>query len=65
MKNVVKLFDPVIDSREELSLKKILQSHFWSSGLGHGNVSEFEKKFKKFTASCECVAVNSGKVSNF
>jgi dTDP-4-amino-4,6-dideoxygalactose transaminase len=60
MKNVVKLFDPVIDSKEELSLKKILQSHFWSSGLGHGNVSKFEKEFKKFTASCECVAVNSG-----
>jgi len=60
MVNIIKLFDPAVDAREEVVLKKILQSHFWSSGLGHGNVSKFEKEFKKFTGSSECVAVNSG-----
>jgi len=60
MRKVIKLFDPVVDTQEESVIKKILRSHFWSSGLGRGNVSKFENEFKKFTGSNECVAVNSG-----
>ena len=35
-------------------------SRFWASGQGSGNVSKFEKKFKRFINSDTCVAVNSG-----
>lgn len=60
MKNIIKLFDPVIDHNEEEIFKKILYSHSWSSGLGKGLVSKFEEEFKKFTFSKDCVAVSSG-----
>ncbi len=60
MKNTIKLFDPVIDHKEEEIFKKILHSHSWSSGLGKGLVSKFENEFQKYTSSKDCVAVNSG-----
>lgn len=56
----IKLFDPFITGEEEKYLKKILKSGFWASGAGIGYVSAFEKKFKKYVGSKECVAVNSG-----
>lgn len=60
MKKKIKLFDPVVDSKEEQAVKKTLGSHFWASGAGTGNVLEFEKRFNKYVGSDCCVAVNSG-----
>ena len=37
----IKLFDPFIGNNEKLATKKVLQSHFWASGAGIGNVSKF------------------------
>lgn len=56
----IKLFDPVIGHEEISSVSKVLKSKFWASGAGTGNVSKFEKEFKKFVKSDECIAVNSG-----
>jgi len=60
MKNIIKLFDPVVGKQEELAIKKTLKSHFWASGLGIGNVGEFEKKFNRYVGSKACLTVNSG-----
>ena len=60
MKNVIKLFDPSIGKEEELAIKHVLKSKIWANGAGIGKVSEFENKFKKYTNSKNCVAVNSG-----
>jgi len=60
MKQKIKLFDPAIDSRENQAIKNVLQSHYWASGSGEGNVSNFEEKFTQYVASDSCVAVNSG-----
>jgi len=59
-KKRIKLFDPVIDSKEEQVLLKALKSHFWASGSGIGKVSEFEHKFRKYVGAKQCVALNSG-----
>jgi len=56
----IKLFDPKIGKTEEIALKKVLQSHYWSSGSGGGKVYEFENKFKKYINSNGVVALNSG-----
>ena len=56
----IKLFDPVFDKEEEVAIKKTLNSHFWASGAGTGNVLRFENKFKKYIGSNYCVALNSG-----
>ena len=56
----IKLFDPFIGNNEKLATKKVLQSHFWASGAGIGNVSKFEKLFKKYVGSKECIAVSNG-----
>ncbi len=56
----IKLFDPFVDHREEDAIKKVLHNHFWASGVGEGNVLKFEKLFRKYTNSKECIAVNSG-----
>ena len=58
--NKIKLFDPVIDKKEINNVVKTLKSGFWASGAGHGQVDEFEKKFKKFVNSKACICVNSG-----
>ena len=56
----IKLFDPIIGKPEENAVKKVLQSHYWSSGSGSGKVYEFENKFKKYINSNSVVALNSG-----
>jgi len=60
MKMKIKLFDPKTDHREEQALKKTLDSHFWASGAGTGQVIEFEKKFRNYVNCNSCIAVNSG-----
>jgi len=60
MKNKIKLFDPTIDSKEEIALTKTLYSHFWASGAGTGKVLEFEKKFRNYINCDSCIAVNNG-----
>ena len=60
MKKIIKLFDPIIDQTEKNSILKVLNSKFWASGSGAGNVLEFEKQFKKYVNSGNCIAVNSG-----
>jgi perosamine synthetase len=59
-KRIIKLFDPVIDDKEEFAIKKVLTSNFWASGSGIGTVLEFENKFKKFTNADYCLALNNG-----
>ena len=59
MRKKIKLFDPVIGD-ERIEVEKVLESKFWASGAGNGNVEIFEKEFKKFIGAKECVAVNSG-----
>lgn len=56
----IKLFDPFIDYKEEQIIKKVLKSHFWASGAGTGNVLKFERFFRKYIGSNDCIAVNSG-----
>jgi perosamine synthetase len=56
----IKLFDPYVDINEEKAIKKVLHNHFWANGAGKGNVLKFEKLFKKYINSKECIAVNSG-----
>lgn len=60
MKKLIKLFTPKFDSREITVATKALKSSQWASGAGTGKVLEFEKKFKRYVDSDECVAVNSG-----
>jgi len=60
MSKKIKLFDPVIGSEEKKALLSVLNSKFWASGSGSGNVKKFENEFKKYTQSKTCVAVNSG-----
>ncbi len=56
----IKLFDPVIDQNEIRAITKTLESGFWASGSGSGNVLKFENEFKKYVKSKSCIAVNSG-----
>ncbi len=58
--DLIKLFDPVIGKEEEKAIRDTLYSKFWASGAGTGNVSKFETKFKEYTQSRTCVAVNNG-----
>jgi perosamine synthetase len=57
---LIKLFDPVIDSKERKAIVKVLEGKFWASGSGSGLVSKFENEFKKYTKSDACIGVNSG-----
>jgi len=56
----IKLFDPSIDYKENNAISKVLDSHFWASGSGQGNVLKFEELFQKKINSKACIAVNSG-----
>jgi len=56
----IKLFDPSIDLSERKAILNTLDSKFWASGSGFGNVQKFENKFKNYIKSKSCVAVNSG-----
>ena len=56
----IKLFDPVSGISEKNAVIKVLNSHFWASGEGNGNVKKFEDKFSKYVSAKDSVAVNSG-----
>ena len=56
----IKLFDPVIDISERKAILNTLDSKFWASGAGSGNVQKFENKFRNYIESKSCIAVNSG-----
>lgn len=56
----IKLFDPHTDEAEKLAIARVLDSHFWASGSGTGEVQKFERKFSKYVESKSCVALNSG-----
>ena len=43
----IKLFDPSIGQEEQEKISLVLNSKFWASGSGTGNVLKFEKNFKK------------------
>jgi len=60
MKKKIKLFDPSIGKDEKQKISQVLESKFWASGSGTGNVSKFENQFKKYLGSDDCIAVNSG-----
>ena len=60
MKKKIKLFDPVIGKDEKQKIFQVLESKFWASGAGKGNVLKFENQFKKYLSSDDCIAVNSG-----
>lgn len=57
---MIKLFDPVIGEEEERVVIDTLRSKFWASGAGIGNVQRFEEKFRNYTCTKSCIAVNSG-----
>ena len=57
----IKLFDPYTDKSEKVAVKRVLDSHFWASGAGTGEVQKFEKEFSKYTDSKCCVALNRPK----
>ena len=54
------MFEPSTGKDEENSIKRVLKSKLWASGAGIGKVLEFEKKFRKYVNSKNCIAVNSG-----
>lgn len=56
----IKLFDPYVNDTEKNAINKVLDSHFWASGSGVGNVQKFEEKFSKYVGCKSSVAVNSG-----
>ena len=60
MKKKIKLFDPNIGKDEKQKISQVLESKFWASGSGIGNVLKFENQFKKYLGSDDCIAVNSG-----
>jgi dTDP-4-amino-4,6-dideoxygalactose transaminase len=60
MKKIIKLFDPVVNKKEELAIKKTLHSHFWASGAGTNQVQRFEDAFRNYISADSCVALNSG-----
>jgi hypothetical protein len=48
---MIKLFDPVVDIKEEKILINTLRSHVWASGSGTHAVYDFEQKFKKYVGA--------------
>tara|TARA_B110000014_G_C20109282_1_gene584026 strand:- start:1072 stop:2142 length:1071 start_codon:yes stop_codon:yes gene_type:complete len=56
----IKIHDPFFGKEEKLAINAVLESHQWASSKGNNKVSEFEKKFKSFVNSDECIAVDSG-----
>ena len=56
----IKLFDPITDNCEKNAINRVLESKFWASGAGNGEVKKFEGNFLKYINSKSCVAVNSG-----
>ena len=60
VKRKIKLFEPSTGKDEENAIKRVLKSKLWASGAGIEKVLEFEKKFRKYINSKNCIAVNSG-----
>jgi len=60
MKKKIKLFAPNIGKDEKQKISQVLESKFWASGSGTGNVLKFENQFKRYLGSDDCIAVNSG-----
>ena len=60
MKKKIKLFTPNIGKDEKQKISQVLESKFWASGSGTGNVLKFENQFKRYLGSDDCIAVNSG-----
>lgn len=60
MSRMIKIFDPVVSKQEVNAAKKVIGSHNWALGDGNGLVLDFEKQFKKYVNSNECIAVDSG-----
>jgi len=56
----IKLFDPYTDKFEKIAVNQVLESNFWASGAGNGNVKKFEEKFSRYINSKTSIAVNSG-----
>ena len=56
----INLFEPSISKNEEQIVLNVLRSKFWASGSGQRHVKIFEDKFRKYTNSKACLAVNSG-----
>ena len=57
---MIRLFSPTIDNKEIKAVTQTLKSLKWASGAGKDKVYTFEKDFRKYIGSKECVAVNSG-----
>ena len=51
----IKLFDPNIGKDERQKILQVLESKFWASGSGTGNVLKFENQFKKYLGSDDCI----------
>jgi len=60
MHKKIKIHDPFLSKDEKQAAEKVFKSHFWALAKGNKKVSEFEKKFKEYIKSDECVAVDSG-----
>ena len=60
MKKKINLFAPNIGKDEKQKISQVLESKFWASGSGTGNVLKFENQFKRYLGSDDCIAVNSG-----
>ena len=56
----IKLFDPYINNSEKKAIIKVLESNFWASGSGTGQVKKFEESFSRYVNTKSSVAVNSG-----
>lgn len=56
----IKIHDPFFGKEEKKAIEKVLESHMLASPQGNNLVSEFEKKFKIYVKSDECIAVDSG-----
>jgi len=56
----IKLFDISFDKKELKAVTKTIESKFWASGSGTGNVLQFESNFRNYVNSKSCIAVNSG-----
>ena len=56
----INLFEPSISKNEEQIVLNVLRSKFWASGSGQGHVKIFEDKFRNYSNSKACLAVNSG-----
>ena len=60
MKKKIKLFAPNIGKDEKQKISQVLESKFWASGSGTGNVLKFENQFKRYLGSDDCIAGKSG-----